>query len=207
MKKYSTLVMALCLMCTACEKDPVEVTHICLNQNLLTLHEGAKGKIGVVDIMPANAQDKRFKWSSSDTTIATINERGEIIALFEGSVKLTATATNGINAECVLTVTHVPVDELETNTKVLYLGLGESESLTATITPEYIGHKPITWSSQDPEVATVDAQGCVTGLKTGITIITAKVEDFETHCKVMVNERNGDIEEEEEEEEGEGDSM
>ena len=211
MKKYSTLVIALCLVCTACEKDSVEVTHICLDQNLLTLHEGARGALNIIDIIPADAQDKHFKWSSSDTTIAKINERGEITALYKGSVKLTATATNGVSAECVLTVTHVPVDELETNTKTLHISIGASESLTATISPGHISHKPISWSSQDPEVATVDSEGCVSGLKAGITIIVAKVEDFETYCKVFVNERNGDItnegeeeEEEEEEEEGKG---
>ena len=46
-----------------------------------------------------------------------------------------------------------------------------------TIMPENAGTKELEWSSENPEVATVDANGVVTGKKLGKTVITAKTKD------------------------------
>lgn len=46
-----------------------------------------------------------------------------------------------------------------------------------TIFPENAGTKELEWSSENPEVATVDANGIVTGKKIGKTVITAKSKD------------------------------
>ena len=50
-------------------------------------------------------------------------------------------------------------------------------NLEYTIMPENAGTKELEWSSEDPEVAIVDANGIVTGKKIGKTIITAKTKD------------------------------
>ena len=49
--------------------------------------------------------------------------------------------------------------------------------LEYTIFPENAGTKELEWSSENPEVATVDANGIVTGKKIGKTVITAKSKD------------------------------
>lgn len=49
--------------------------------------------------------------------------------------------------------------------------------LEYTILPENAGTKELEWSSENPEVATVDANGIVTGKKIGKTVITAKTKD------------------------------
>ena len=49
--------------------------------------------------------------------------------------------------------------------------------LEYTIMPENAGTKELEWSSENPEVATVDANGIVTGKKIGKTVITAKTKD------------------------------
>lgn len=49
--------------------------------------------------------------------------------------------------------------------------------LEYTIMPENAGTKELEWSSENPEVATVDANGVVTGKKLGKTVITAKTKD------------------------------
>ena len=58
-----------------------------------------------------------------------------------------------------------------THTEVL---VGDTEQLTANITPSNALNKTITWTSSDPETATVDENGLVTMLKTGNVTITAK---------------------------------
>lgn len=49
--------------------------------------------------------------------------------------------------------------------------------LEYTILPENAGTKELEWSSENPEVAIVDANGVVTGKKLGKTVITAKTKD------------------------------
>ena len=68
----------------------------------------------------------------------------------------------------------------------LKLDLGESAQLTALGAPE---GSPIVWTSANPEVASVDENGLVTGLKGGITSITATVDENHTaSCMVVVND-------------------
>ena len=66
------------------------------------------------------------------------------------------------------------------------LNVGDSKSLTATVQP--VGApQAVEWSTKDFTVAIVDASGAVTGLKAGITDITATTPNGMTaSCKVTV---------------------
>lgn len=59
--------------------------------------------------------------------------------------------------------------------------------LTATVEPDNAADKTLTWSSDDPEIATVDQTGKVTGVSAGTTTIRARsVNGIEATCKVTV---------------------
>lgn len=65
----------------------------------------------------------------------------------------------------------------------------ETTQLTATITPSSATNKNVTWSSDHPEIATVDDKGLVTGVKEGTTTITVTAEGNHTaSCTVNVSE-------------------
>lgn len=83
-------------------------------------------------------------------------------------------------------VTKVDRVTLEPNT--LTLEKGEKETLTATVAPTNATNKGVTWSSSNPEVATVD-NGVVTAVSAGEAIITVTTEDGAktATCKVTVN--------------------
>ena len=57
------------------------------------------------------------------------------------------------------------------------LNVGASETLTATIAPADATNQKVTWASSDAAVATVDANGKVTGVKAGTATITVTTED------------------------------
>lgn len=70
---------------------------------------------------------------------------------------------------------------------VLEQNSGDSILLTATVEPEDMEDKTVTWSSSDESVAKVDANGLVTGQKTGTATITASTVDGKTAtCKIYV---------------------
>ncbi len=65
---------------------------------------------------------------------------------------------------------------------------GETTQLTATVLPISVSQvdKTVTWSSSDETVATVDANGLVTGLTGGTTTITVSAGDYSASCVVTV---------------------
>jgi hypothetical protein len=83
-------------------------------------------------------------------------------------------------------VTPPPVEEVTVtlNATTGELKVGESKKLKATVTGTT---DPVTWTSSNPEVATVAADGTVTGVAEGEATITAAVGDVSASCAVTVN--------------------
>ncbi len=84
---------------------------------------------------------------------------------------------------------HYNSEFLLLNKETLILPIGGSETLVATISPEEVANKKITWSSDDKTVATVDVTGRVKAGREGITTITAQIGNSETwkdECKIIV---------------------
>ena len=66
---------------------------------------------------------------------------------------------------------------------------GETLTLTATVTPDDAANQSITWSSNNPSVATVDNMGKVTAIAPGTTTITVTANDgsgVSAQCEVTV---------------------
>ncbi len=68
------------------------------------------------------------------------------------------------------------------------LGIGESEQLTATVSPAGATNKNVTWTSNNSSIATVDESGLVTGVAPGNTTIVVETEDggFIDECVVTI---------------------
>lgn len=82
------------------------------------------------------------------------------------------------------------VTGIEISTKDLPLRVGNSEILTAAGKPENaVNSKKIKWSSDHPEIASVDAAGKVTGVSAGTATITAAVGNVKVSCKVEVRKK------------------
>ena len=72
------------------------------------------------------------------------------------------------------------------------MGIGETEILSATVAPINASVKSVTWTSKDPNIATVD-NGVVTAKSLGITTITAKSGDLTATCEVFVGTEVDDV--------------
>ena len=77
-----------------------------------------------------------------------------------------------IDPKQTVSVTGVTLNKTSTE-----LTVGQSETLTATITPDNTTNKNVTWSSNAPGVATVDSSGNVTAVAPGTATITVTTED------------------------------
>ena len=82
-------------------------------------------------------------------------------------------------------------EEIRLNSYGLTLIVGGKETLTATVLPARATNKKVKWSSGNPKVAAVDpANGTVTAISVGITVITATTEagGKTANCAVSVTE-------------------
>jgi uncharacterized protein (TIGR02145 family) len=71
----------------------------------------------------------------------------------------------------------IAVTGVSLNETTLSLAEGDSETLTATVSPANATNKTVTWSSNNSAVATVDVSGKVTALKAGSAVITVTTSD------------------------------
>lgn len=81
-----------------------EVTSVTLNKWALNLKVGETNKLSAT-VLPASAADKSITWSSSKTDVASVSSNGTVTAKKAGTAVITATAVNGKNASCTVTVT------------------------------------------------------------------------------------------------------
>ena len=72
------------------------------------------------------------------------------------------------------------------NKSELELVVDQQEALVASVVPADATDKSVTWTSDKPEVATVDEEGKVTGVAEGEANITAQIGQFSATCKVTV---------------------
>lgn len=125
-------------------------------------------------VKPDNATDKTVTWSSSDASVASV-ENGVVTAKKIGTTTITAKAGDK-EASCSITVEATPVTSIELDKTSASLKVGETLTLTATIKPDNATNKKVIWSSSNAEIATVE-DGVVTAIKEGEATISAKTED------------------------------
>ena len=83
--------------------EPVQVTDVELDITQKALNVGDTFTL-TATVKPDNATDKSVTWSSSNTSVATVDENGVVTAVSEGTATITATASNGVEASCTVTV-------------------------------------------------------------------------------------------------------
>ncbi|MBO4635021.1 MAG: Ig-like domain-containing protein [Bacteroidales bacterium] len=166
--------------------EVIAVTSVTLDQTSLTLEEEQTATLAAT-VKPDDATDKTVTWSSSDATVAKVDEAGKVTAVKEGTATITAKAGEK-SATCEVTVKKkvIEVESVTLDKAELTLVKGSSETLTATVAPENATDKTVTWSTSDAEVATVDETGKVTAVEGGTALITVKAGEQADTCKVTV---------------------
>ena len=147
---------------------------------------------------------------SADTMSCTVRATGYTANNINGSNNVTVTATvvdkdgnmidttvnsfvavPSVSAQLTLTdaAPENPLTGISLSATSMRVTPEQSKQLTVNFTPaDADGDKTVTWTSSDESVATVDAEGNVTGVKVGTATITATCGDFTATCEVTVSE-------------------
>lgn len=153
-----------------------------LNKNNVTLDLTANPKsIQLTStILPSTANVQNVvKWSSSNSSIATVGNDGTVIGVSNGTAVITATTQNGKTTKCNVKVQTSPVSLSLNKAKTT---LNMTGTKTTKLYPVYDPktsnvNTKLTWKSSDTSVATVDQDGNVTAKKNGTTVITATTQN------------------------------
>jgi uncharacterized protein YjdB len=157
----------------------ISVTSVSLNKTTLSITEGDTYTL-TATVSPSNATDKSVTWSSSNTSVAVVSASGLVTAKAAGSATITVTTNDGgKKATCSVTVSNpiVSVTDVSLNKTSMSMMVGDTQTLTATITPSNATDKSVTWSSSNTSVATVSSSGLVTAKAAGSATITVTTND------------------------------
>lgn len=188
MKKVLLALFAAAAILAACTPEEVLPSSIQLNKTQISLVEGDNFTLQAL-VNPSDAANKEVTWSSSADVVATVDQTGKVVALKEGTATITATskATSSVKGTCEVTVTKkpIPVTAVQIAEEPDRMVPEETLQLTAVITPRDATDNTVTWSSDNTDVAVVDANGLVTAVGGGTAYITATVGGI-TSDPVMV---------------------
>ena len=162
------------------------LTGITLNTLETSIKKGDTADLDVIYTPEDTTDDTTVIWTSSDDTVATVDDNGVVTALKDGETTITATVGD-LTAECLVHVREVPLEGIELDKSAITMNKGEeSEALKVSYNPEdTTDDKTVTWSSENEDVAMVE-DGVVTAVGAGTTTITAKVGEFTATCEVTV---------------------
>ena len=163
-------------------KRIVDVGSVELNKTNASLKVGETVTL-TATVKPEDATDKTVTWSTSDASVATIDD-GVVTAVKLGSATITAQAGDK-SATCSITVEATPVTSVTLDQTNASLRVGETVTLTATVKPDDATDKTMTWTTSDASVATID-NGVVTAIKLGSATITAKAGEKTATCSITV---------------------
>ena len=168
--------------------DSVSVKKIRLTRSKATINPGSSTQI-IATIEPENATNRDLVWTSSDTSIATVNSKGVVKGLKSGTVTITAKTKDGkVVASTTITVsTPSIIEKLEFSQKNVSVKKGDTQQLIVIVTPSELSGSKLTWKSSDTSIVTVDSNGVIKGVKPGTATITVTSSNGKkTTCNVTV---------------------
>ena len=133
-------------------------------------------------VEPEDAANKNVSWTVSDPDLITLTEQADgsvtLVGKYEaeGWVRV-QTKDGNPSAICIVNVRDVHAESVSIEGGDFTLETGATQQLKAAVLPEEAVNAAVTWSSSDASVATVSAEGLVTGVKAGTAQITVTTVD------------------------------
>ncbi len=129
-------------------------------------------------IGPDDATNKKVTWSSSNPKIASVSGYGTVTGVSTGTAIITCTAADGSGVSASAKVTVITsVSSLRVEKTQQTVIVGKTVSNKCTVSPNDATNKKLTWTSDNPSIASVSSSGVVTGKYPGTCKITATAAD------------------------------
>ena len=146
---------------------------------------GATATISVSVSPSSAASTANVTFSSSNESVATVNNFGRVTGVGKGSATITITC--GDIVRTVSVKVYVPTDGIHLNTNYLVLKPGATAQISGSVSPS-TAPQGLTFRSSDTSVATVSSSGTVTAVGAGSTSIIVSNGDSSSMVTVIVNQ-------------------
>lgn len=177
---------------------PVMPSALSISQENVRLYLGEGGVTLTAVITPADANTMiSTEWSSDNEDIVTVSD-GKLVPVAKGSANVTCTLTYAVydadhirtgeqtlTATCAVTVLQ-PVTGIAFDTDAVTLKRGEVRPMAVTVTPEDADMAVVSYTIDNTDVATVDADGNVTAVAKGQATLSAVCGQFTATCDLTV---------------------
>lgn len=157
----------------------VKASGISLNTNKLALTRygtDVKEKL-TATVTPDETTNKNVKWTSSNNKIATVDENGYVTAKGKGTVRITATTTDGSNLSATCTVTVKQMVTMIVNTMNINRGSKNVNRKLPVMVGNNATNKTLNYRSGNSKVVSVNAKGQITAKKKGTATVSVKTTD------------------------------
>jgi len=134
------------------------------------------------DVLPTNATNRAVRWESSNTSIATVDQNGNVSGRNAGTVTIRAISVSGavVGERSVRIVLPAPSGVTISPGGNFTLSHDGSEQLTANVLPSNASPRNVTWESSNTNVATVTQNGLVRAVGAGTATITVRTSNGRT---------------------------
>ena len=169
------------------EQPEIAVSEIKLSLDKNTINKNERIQLNV-EVLPENAENKNVIYSSSDTSVAIIDEKGEILGVSAGKATITVTSEKYNISSNIEIEIYTPVSDIELDIEDSILQIGQTITINPKIYPEDANNKNIIYESENKNIASVDNNGTITALSEGETKIIVKTEEnnIEKNVKIKV---------------------
>ncbi len=144
-------------------------------------------------IEPPDATEVGLVWTSDNTLVATVDSAGAVTGVDLGTANVKVTTANGLHSDSCEVKVYQAATGIAVAPTATTLTLGDASTVNDTVTllatvEPATAYQQVTWHSDKPDVASVDADGLVTAHKAGDAVFTAtSVQgDFSASCTVQV---------------------
>ena len=132
-------------------------------------------------VIPVDATNKNVVWAVNNGS-ASIDASGLLTGIAKGKVLVTATAADGsgvMGSKEITVIQFVPVSgiTISTATGSFKVGIGDTLQMLYSITPDSASVKKVTWSVNNPDIASINENGQLTGKSIGTVTVTAHATD------------------------------
>ena len=168
----------------------VAVTSVTLDKTTAEMEVGGSTLKLSATLNPEEPSVKGVKWTSSDTSVATVNNgvvtvKSTVKASTTVTIRATSNDNSEVYAECVISVTYVPVTSVSVANESVALKVGEGAAAQASVLPANASVKTLNYASSDASVATVDENGEITAVAAGTATITVTSADNSSLTKTV----------------------
>ncbi len=171
---------------TVRDKTPVE--GVVFKTKEISMVRGGMNSVAA-SVLPEDATDKKVKYSSSDTSVATVSQSSGLVrAVGGGTCTITATSVGNPEAKdtCVVTVSDIAVTDIILDKSEIAVAIGEKALVNAMVVPSDASSPRLKYASSNTDIATVSSVGSITGRSAGECEVTVSGGGIVKTCKVKV---------------------